>query len=70
MDTVVEVGFHFRNDRLLTEGSSRLAEFERELEALVPEIQKIKEVVQRSRGKLDDARKEKFKEIFDAYQKK
>ncbi|EMJ89126.1 PF03961 family protein [Leptospira meyeri serovar Semaranga str. Veldrot Semarang 173] len=70
MDTVVEVGFHYRNDRLFIEGSSRLAEFERELEALVPEIQKIKEVVQRSRGKLDDARKEKFKEIFDAYQKK
>lgn len=42
MDTVVEVGFHFRNDRLFIEGSSRLAEFERELEALVPEIQKSK----------------------------
>ncbi|MDF3820412.1 FapA family protein [Leptospira sp. 96542] len=70
MDTVVEVGFHYKNDRLFTEGSSRLGELEKELEALVPEIQKIKEVVQRSRGKLDETRKEKFKEIFDAYQKK
>ncbi|MCZ8344675.1 MAG: FapA family protein [Leptospira sp.] len=70
LDTVVEVGFHFKNDRLFNEGSARLVQLEKELEALVPEIQKIKEVVQRTRGKLDDAKKEKFKEIFDGYQKR
>jgi uncharacterized protein (DUF342 family) len=70
MDTTVEVGFHFKNDRLLNEGSHRLIELEKELEAVLPEIQKIKEIVQRTRGKLDDARKQKFKDVFDAYSKK
>ncbi|WP_411823736.1 FapA family protein [Leptospira sp. 'Mane'] len=70
MDTVIEVGFHYKNDRLFTEGSSRLIQLEKELESVLPEIQKIKDVVQRSRGKIDDARKLKFKEVFDNYQKK
>lgn len=70
LDTTVEIGFHYKNDKLFTEGSARSVQLEKELELLLPEIQKIKEVVQRTRGKLDDAKKEKFKEIFDAYQKK
>lgn len=70
MDTSVEVGFHFKNDRLLNEGSARLVELEKELEAVLPEIHKIKEVVQRMRGNLDEARKQKFKDVFDAYSKK
>lgn len=70
MDTTVEVGFHFKNDRLLNEGSLRLVELDKELEAVLPEIQKIKEIVQRTRGKLDEARKQKFKDVFDAYSKK
>lgn len=69
MDTTIEVGFHYKNDRLFTEGSSRLVQLEKELESVLPEIQKIKDVVQRSRGKIDDARKLKFKEVFDNYQK-
>ncbi len=70
LDTTIEVGFHYKNDRLLNEGSARLIELDKELEAALPEIQKIKEVVQRTRGKLDDARKQKFKDVFDAYSKK
>ncbi|TGN18907.1 DUF342 domain-containing protein [Leptospira idonii] len=70
MDTTVEIGFHFKNDRLFTEGTAKLQQLDKELEAVVPEIQKIKEVVQRTRGKLDEARKQKFKDVFDAYQKK
>ncbi|MCZ8155997.1 MAG: FapA family protein [Leptospira sp.] len=70
MDTSVEVGFHYKNDRLLNEGTQMIVELDKELEAVLPEIQKIKEVVQRTRGKLDEARKQKFKDVFDAYSKK
>jgi uncharacterized protein (DUF342 family) len=70
MDTTVEVGFHYKNDRMLNEGSQRIVELEKELEAVLPEIQKIKEIIQRTQGKLDDARKQKFKDVFDAYSKK
>lgn len=67
LDTTVEVGFHFKNDKFFNEGSNRLAQLERDVETLQPEIQKIKEAVQRARGKLDDAKKARFKEIFDGY---
>ncbi|GBF51765.1 hypothetical protein LPTSP4_33030 [Leptospira ryugenii] len=70
LDTTVEVGFHYKNDRLLVEGSQRIVELEKELEAVLPEIHKIKEVVQRLRGNLDENRKQKFKDIFDNYSKK
>lgn len=70
LDTIIEVGFHYKNDRFFVEGTNRLSQYEKELETVLPEIQKIKEAVQRARGKVDESKKAKFKEVFDAYQTK
>ncbi|WCL50211.1 DUF342 domain-containing protein [Leptospira sp. GIMC2001] len=70
LDTTIEVGFHYRNDRLFNEGIIKLKNYENELENLEPKIIKIKEAVTRSRGKLDDSKKAEFKEIFEDYTKR
>lgn len=70
LDTTLEVGFHFLNDSLFTLGSEKLKSFQAELEEIEPKLIKIKEVIQRSRGKLDEAKKLEFKNYFEAYAKK
>jgi uncharacterized protein (DUF342 family) len=70
LDTNIEIGFHFRNDRLFKQGKQTIKELEEEVAELEPKILRIKEMVTRSRGKLDEAKKAEFKKIFEEYAKK
>lgn len=70
LDTTLEVGFHFLNDSLYSIGSEKLKTFNTELAEIEPKLLKIKEVIQRSRGKLDEAKKVEFKNYFESYAKK
>lgn len=70
LDTKIEVGFHFKNDRLYQEGKTKYANFEMGIKEMEPKILKIKDIVTRSRGKLDEARKVEFKAIFEDYSKR
>lgn len=70
MDTKIEIGFHFKNNRLYQEGKEKLANYEQEALDLEPKILKIKEFVTRSRGKIDEEKKTQFKAIFEDYSKR
>jgi uncharacterized protein (DUF342 family) len=70
LDVTVEVGFHFLNDKLFNEGSERLKKFNAEMIEIEPKLLKIKEAIQRSRGKLDEKKKEEYKTYFENYAKK
>jgi uncharacterized protein (DUF342 family) len=70
LDTKVEVGFHYKNNRLYQEGKEKFTVYEKEAIELEPKIFKIKEIVTRSRGKLDENKKVEFKAIFEDYAKR
>lgn len=70
LDTMVEVGFHFKNNRLYQDGKEKFKVYEKEAIELEPKILKIKEFVTRSRGKLDESKKAEFKAIFEDYAKR
>jgi len=70
LDTKVEVGFHYKNDRLYQEGKTKLANYEKETQEIAQKVLQIKQIVQRSRGNLDERRKQEFKEIFEDYMKR
>ncbi|WP_010411307.1 DUF342 domain-containing protein [Leptospira inadai] len=70
LDTVVELGFHFRNDRAFEELTKRLHSAEKEMEKVLPKIQQIKQLVQRSRGQIPEDKKEGYRKIFEEYNEK
>ncbi|MCC5816741.1 MAG: DUF342 domain-containing protein [Leptospira sp.] len=70
LDTKIEVGFHYKNNRLYQEGKTKLHNYEEESKGLEPKILKIKDIVTRSRGKLDEEKKLEFKAIFEDYSKR
>lgn len=70
LDTKIELGFHYKNDRLYQVGIQKLKNLEKDLELLQPKILKIKDIVTRNRGKLSEEQKKDFKVIFDDYTKK
>ncbi|ULH27790.1 FapA family protein [Leptospira weilii] len=70
LDVTVELGFHFKNDRAFQEISKKIQMGEKEMEKILPKIQQIKHMVQRSRGNLPEDKKTAFKTIFEDYNKK
>ncbi|MBE7413482.1 MAG: FapA family protein [Leptospiraceae bacterium] len=70
LEAVVELGFHFKNEKSYKEGIVRLQALEKEVEELLPKVQQIKRAVMAARGNLDEEKKQKFKEFFDSYQEK
>ncbi|EQA62760.1 DUF342 domain-containing protein [Leptospira alexanderi] len=70
LDVTVELGFHFKNDRSFQEISKKIQMGEKEMEKILPKIQQIKHMVQRSRGNLPEDKKTAFKTIFEDYNKK
>ncbi|WP_080737101.1 FapA family protein [Leptospira borgpetersenii] len=70
LDVTVELGFHFKNDRAFQEISRKIQMGEKEMEKILPKIQQIKHMVQRSRGNLPEDKKTAFKTIFEDYNKK
>ncbi|MDV6235109.1 FapA family protein [Leptospira ellisii] len=70
LDVSIELGFHFKNDRSFQEISRKVVLGEKEMEKILPKIQQIKHMVQRSRGNLPDDKKAVFKSVFEDYNKK
>jgi uncharacterized protein (DUF342 family) len=70
LDVSIELGLHYKNERLFTELAEQIRNSEKELEKLAPKVQQVKLYISKTRGKLDDERKTKFKEVLDMYQKK
>ncbi|WP_036096855.1 DUF342 domain-containing protein [Leptospira weilii] len=70
LDVMVELGFHFKNDRSFQDISKKIQMGEKEMEKILPKIQQIKHMVQRSRGNLPEDKKAAFKTVFEDYNKK
>ncbi|MBW0434574.1 DUF342 domain-containing protein [Leptospira yasudae] len=70
LDVTVELGFHFKNDRSFQEITRKIQMGEKEMEKILPKIQQIKHMVQRSRGNLPEDKKVAFKTVFEDYNKK
>ncbi|RHX89960.1 FapA family protein [Leptospira stimsonii] len=70
LDVNIELGFHFKNDRSFEEITRKIQLGEKEMEKILPKIQQIKHLVQRSRGNLPDDKKAAFKAVFEDYNKK
>jgi len=69
-ESIVELGFHFKNEKSFNDGVEKLKALEKEVDELQPKVQQIKRAVMAARGKLDEEKKQKFKVFFDAYQEK
>ncbi|TGJ99619.1 DUF342 domain-containing protein [Leptospira semungkisensis] len=70
LDTVVELGFHYRNERAFEDLTKRLQVAEKEMEKILPRVQQIKQMVQRSRGQIPDDKKEGYRKVFEEYNQK
>ncbi len=70
LNVIVELGFHFKNDRSFQEISRKIQMGEKEMEKILPKIQQIKHMVQRFRGNLPEDKKTAFKIVFEDYNKK
>ncbi|PJZ69026.1 polymerase [Leptospira perolatii] len=70
LDTTVELGFHYQNDRILQDLVKRLQAAEKEMEKIIPKIQQIKQLVQRSRAALPEEKKEAYRKVFEDYNQK
>jgi uncharacterized protein (DUF342 family) len=70
MDITVELGIHFKNEKLFHEIANSIKNSEKELTELVPKIQQMNNIIKQARGKIDDERKKKYKELVERFQKK
>ncbi|AOP34531.1 polymerase [Leptospira tipperaryensis] len=70
LDVNIELGFHFKNDRSFQDITRKIQLGEKEMEKILPKIQQIKHLVQRSRGNLPEDKKAAFKSVFEDYNKK
>ncbi|MBM9577843.1 DUF342 domain-containing protein [Leptospira sp. 201903070] len=70
LDVSIELGFHYKNDRSFQDITRKIQLGEKEMEKILPKIQQIKHLVQRSRGNLPDDKKAAFKAVFEDYNKK
>ncbi|PJZ24494.1 polymerase [Leptospira hartskeerlii] len=69
LDVTVELGFHFRNEKSFQDLTKRLQVAEKEIEKIVPKVQQIKQMVQRSRGQIPEDKKEGYRMVFEEYNK-
>ncbi len=70
LDVMVNMGFHFKNEKLFHDVATAIKNSEKELTEIIPKVQQMNNIIKQSRGKIDDARKIKFKELIELYQKK
>lgn len=70
LDVTVELGFHFRNERTFQELTKRLQVAEKDMEKILPRVQQIKQLVQRSRGQIPEDKKEGYRKVFEEYNQK
>ncbi|MDX1958918.1 MAG: FapA family protein [Leptospiraceae bacterium] len=69
-DVTIDLGYHYRNEKLYNDLGQAIKTSEKEIEQLVPQVQRMNNFIKQSRGKIDEDKKAKFKELFETYQKK
>lgn len=70
MPVTVELGMHFKNGEMFNELQNKIKISEKELVALTPKFEQVKNLITKARGKIEPEKKAKYKEIIDLYQKK
>lgn len=71
LDVVVELGYHYKNDKLYTEIGGMLKNVEKELSNLVPQVQQMNNMLkQGARLKLDPERLKKYKDLSETFKQK
>lgn len=70
LDVLINMGFHFKNEKLFHEVALAIKASEKELSEIIPKVQQMNNIIKQSRGKIDGERKKKFKELIELYQKK
>ena len=70
LDVVIDMGYHHKNDKLYNELGNTIKSAEKELATLVPQVQQMNNIIKQSRGKLDEDRKKKYKELIDTFKQK
>jgi uncharacterized protein (DUF342 family) len=70
LDVIVDMGYHHKNDKLFNELGNTIKSAEKELATLVPQVQQMNNIIKQSRGKLDEDRKKKYKELIDTFKQK
>jgi len=70
LDVVVELGYHYKNDKLFNEIGNLIKNAEKELGNLVPQVQQMNNIIKQSRGKLDEEKKKKYKDLIDSFKQK
>ncbi len=70
LDATVELGFHFRNERAFEELTKKLQIAEKDMEKILPKVQQIKQMVQRSRGQIPEDKKDGYRKVFEEYNQK
>jgi uncharacterized protein (DUF342 family) len=70
LDVPINMGIHFKNERLFHEVAVAIKASEKELGEIIPKVQQMNNIIKQSRGKIDVERKKKFKELIELYQKK
>lgn len=66
-DVSVELGFHYRNDHSIKVIAESLKTMDVEMEKETQTINKIKQIIQRARGNLEQDKKEEYRHIFKDY---
>jgi uncharacterized protein (DUF342 family) len=70
LDVIIDMGYHHKNDKLYNELGNTIKSAEKELATLVPQVQQMNNIIKQSRGKLDEDRKKKYKELIDTFKQK
>jgi uncharacterized protein (DUF342 family) len=70
LDVVIDMGYHYKNDKLYNEVGNMIKNSDKELATLVPQVQQMNNIIKQSRGKLDEDRKRKYKELIDTFKQK
>jgi uncharacterized protein (DUF342 family) len=70
LDVVIDMGYHYKNDKLYNEIGNMIKNSDKELATLVPQVQQMNNIIKQSRGKLDEDRKRKYKELIDTFKQK
>jgi uncharacterized protein (DUF342 family) len=70
VDVLVDMGYHYRNEKLFNDLANAIKTSEKEMSTIVPQVQRMNNFIKQSRGKIDDERKAKFKQLYELYQKK
>lgn len=66
----IEMGVHFKNERFFKELEIKVKKSKKDLETIIPKIEQISNYMKTFKGKLNEDKRRRFKEIYEIYQKR